>query len=119
MIGLLCQSEQQELYLSIYAANQHRRICDLPIVENHGGNSMNYRDAAQRLEMLSCHELPRRGGGSHRKWHNPSTRQMTVLPNWGSRDLRLGTLRCAIRQLGLDWKIFNTTWITRSVDEKC
>ena len=80
---------------------------------------MNYRDAAQRLEMLSCQELPRRGGGSHRKWHNPSTQQMTVFPNWGSRNLRLGTLRGAIHQLGLDWELFNNTWITRSVEDKC
>ena len=70
---------------------------------------MKYREAARKLEILGCQELPRRGGGSHRKWFNPSTHQATVLPDWGSRDLKLGTLRTAIRQLGIDWEIFNKT----------
>ena len=28
------------------------------------------------------------------------------LPDWGAKDLKLGTLRAVIRQLGLDWKEF-------------
>jgi hypothetical protein len=28
------------------------------------------------------------------------------LPDWGKNDLRLGTLRAAIDQLGLDWDEF-------------
>ena len=28
------------------------------------------------------------------------------MPDWGSRDLKIGTLRSAIRQLGLDWQEF-------------
>jgi mRNA interferase HicA len=70
---------------------------------------MRYREAVRKLQMLGCQELPRRGGGSHRKWLNPNTQQITVLPDWGSRDLKLGTLRAAIRQLGIDWEIFNNT----------
>lgn len=67
---------------------------------------MIYREAARRLRALGCQEVPRRGGGAHRKWANPSTRRSTVLPEHGGRDLRLGTLRAAVRQLGLDWTAF-------------
>ncbi len=70
---------------------------------------MKYREVARKLEALGCQELPRRGGGSHRKWFNPITQQVTVLPDWGDRDLKLGTLRAAIRQLGIDWEVFNKT----------
>ncbi|NJL48408.1 MAG: type II toxin-antitoxin system HicA family toxin [Leptolyngbyaceae cyanobacterium SM2_5_2] len=67
---------------------------------------MNYCEVVRKLEALGCQELPRRGGGSHRKWLNPNTQQATVLPDWGSRDIKLGTLRAAIRQLGIDWQVF-------------
>jgi predicted RNA binding protein YcfA (HicA-like mRNA interferase family) len=67
---------------------------------------MNYHEVVRKLEALGCQELPRRGGGSHRKWFNPNTQQATVLPDWGSRDIKLGTLRAAIRQLGIDWQVF-------------
>jgi hypothetical protein len=29
-----------------------------------------------------------------------------VLPDWGSKDLKQGTLRAAVRDLGIDWKEF-------------
>jgi predicted RNA binding protein YcfA (HicA-like mRNA interferase family) len=67
---------------------------------------MTYRDATRKLTALGCHEVPRKGGGSHRKWVNPASGQGTVLPDHGSRDLKLGTLRAAIRQLGIDWSEF-------------
>ena len=67
---------------------------------------MRYREAAQRLKASGCVEIPRTGGGSHRKWMNPGNSQATVLPDWGSKDLKLGTLRAAVRQLGLDWNRF-------------
>ncbi len=44
--------------------------------------------------------------GSHRKWFNPSTQQVTSLPDWSSRDLKLGTVRAAVRQLEIEWKAF-------------
>jgi predicted RNA binding protein YcfA (HicA-like mRNA interferase family) len=65
-----------------------------------------YREVAKRLSALGCVEIPRRGGGSHRKWHNPAFRLATVLPDWGSKDLKTGTVRAAVRQLGLDWEQF-------------
>lgn len=67
---------------------------------------MTYRDAARKLQRLGCQEIPRRSGGSHRKWINPATNRSTVLPDWGGRDLKPGTLRSAVRQLGLDWNDF-------------
>jgi predicted RNA binding protein YcfA (HicA-like mRNA interferase family) len=68
-----------------------------------------YREASRRFLLLGCEEQPRRGRGSHRKWHNPSTGRSTVIPDWGGRDLKLGTIRAAVRQLGIDWESFNKT----------
>jgi len=61
-----------------------------------------YRDAA----ALGCRELSRRAGGSHRKWFNPAAGRAAVLPEWGGKDLKPGTLRAVVRQLGLDWQAF-------------
>ena len=70
---------------------------------------MTYRQAARKLRKLGCDELPRRGQGSHRVWHNPATQRLASLPDWGARDLKLGTLRAAVRQLGLAWEDFRET----------
>lgn len=43
---------------------------------------MKYREVARKLAALGCQELPRKGGGSHRKWHNPATDKATVVPDW-------------------------------------
>jgi len=67
---------------------------------------MRYREVARRLERLGCQEIPRRSDGSHRKWHNPATARVTVVPDWGAKDLKLGTVRAVVRQLGLDWQEF-------------
>ncbi len=67
---------------------------------------MRYLEVARKLRALGCEELPRHGGGSHRKWHNPATGQIAPVPDWGSKDLKLGTLRHIVRQLGLDWEAF-------------
>ena len=67
---------------------------------------MTYREATRKLKRLGCRELSRRGGGSHRKWFNPATGRATVLPDRRSKDLKLGTVRAAVRQLGLEWEAF-------------
>jgi mRNA interferase HicA len=67
---------------------------------------MRYRDVARKLSRLGCVEVPRTGDGSHRKWLNPVTGNLTVVPDWGGDDLKLGTLRAAVRQLGLSWDEF-------------
>jgi mRNA interferase HicA len=63
---------------------------------------MIYRVVARKLSTLGCQEVPRRGGGAHRKWRNPATRRSTVVPDHGGKDLKLGTVRAVVRQLGLD-----------------
>ncbi|MEK6546249.1 MAG: type II toxin-antitoxin system HicA family toxin [Nitrospinota bacterium] len=63
---------------------------------------MTYRELTKKLKSIGCHEIPRRGGGSHRKWVNPVTGKGTVVPDWGSKDLKQGTIRGILRQLGID-----------------
>jgi mRNA interferase HicA len=58
------------------------------------------------LMVLGCKEIPRRSGGTHRKWADSASNRSTVLPDHGGKDLKLGTLRAAVRQLGLDWVAF-------------
>lgn len=61
---------------------------------------------AKKLRALGCQELPRRGG-SHRIWHNPANGKIAPLPDWGAKDLKLGTIRAVVvRQLELDWDDF-------------
>jgi predicted RNA binding protein YcfA (HicA-like mRNA interferase family) len=67
---------------------------------------LNYREVARKLKAVGCEELPRRSGGSHRKWLNAATERSTVLPDWGRKDLKLGTVRAVVRQLGIDWQDF-------------
>jgi antitoxin HicB len=47
---------------------------------------------------------------SHRKWHHPDKGVITSIPDWGSKDLKQGTLRQIIRDLGLDWDDFTNAW---------
>lgn len=68
---------------------------------------MKYKEIARRLKTLGCEELPRRGKGSHRIWHNPANGRIASLTNWGAKDLKIGTLKAVIRQLGLDWEEFS------------
>jgi len=67
---------------------------------------MKYLELARKLQMLGCIEIPRRGGGSHRRWHNPATGQATSVPDWGHKDLPPGTVRAIVRQLGLSREDF-------------
>ena len=63
---------------------------------------MNYKELAKKLRVLGCHEIPRRGGGPHRKWLNPATGRGTAIPAWGNRDLNPGTIRGILKQLAID-----------------
>lgn len=67
---------------------------------------MKYREVVKKLSVLGCQERVRKGGGSHRKWIDPVSQQATIIPDWGNRDLKLGTVRAAVRQLGIDWQRF-------------
>lgn len=67
---------------------------------------MKYDEVAKKLRKLGCQEIPRRGEGSHRKWYNPLSGSIVPIPDWGNKDLKLGTLRKIVRILDLDWKEF-------------
>jgi predicted RNA binding protein YcfA (HicA-like mRNA interferase family) len=67
---------------------------------------MKYKEVVKRLKQMGCEEIPRKGGGSHRKWYNPKNKAVVPIPDWGNKDLKLGTLRQIIRQLDLDWEEF-------------
>ena len=67
---------------------------------------MKYREIAHKFRSLGCEELSRRSPGSHRKWYNPATDRIVPVPDWGPKDLKMGTLRAIVAQLGLDWEAF-------------
>ena len=63
---------------------------------------MKYREIVKRLKALGCYEIKRKGKGSHRKWINPVAKKGTVIPDWGSKDLKQGTLKAILKQLEID-----------------
>ena len=63
---------------------------------------MKYREFAKRLKAQGCYEIKRRGKGSHRKWINPASGKGTVIPDWGGKDLKEGTLKAILKQLEID-----------------
>jgi predicted RNA binding protein YcfA (HicA-like mRNA interferase family) len=67
-----------------------------------------YREVEKRLRKLGCIEVKRRGGGSHRKWYNPDIEPVVIVavPDWGSKDLKTGTLRGIVKDLGFEWDDF-------------
>jgi predicted RNA binding protein YcfA (HicA-like mRNA interferase family) len=65
-----------------------------------------YQEVVKKLKKMGCQEIPRKGSGSHRKWYNPKNKNIVPIPDWGNKDLKIGTLRQIIRQLGLDWEEF-------------
>ena len=66
---------------------------------------MRYRELAKRLRTLGCIE-DRQGKGSHVYWQNPATAKRAMIPNWGRKDLRPGTVRAVLRQLEIDRQDF-------------
>ena len=69
---------------------------------------MRYREIRKKLEALGCLEVVRKKGGSHRRWYNPNQRPIVIVsvPDWGSGDLKTGTLRSIVKDLGFDWDEF-------------
>ena len=69
---------------------------------------MRYREVEKKLRKLGCQELSRKRGGSHQKWINPEQSPIVVVavPDWGSKDLKNGTLRSVVKDLGFDWDEF-------------
>ena len=68
---------------------------------------MRYSEAKSKLEGYGCEELPKRGKGSHRMWHNPENGKMGMLPYHGSKDIYVKWLSKCVKSLGIDWDEFN------------
>ncbi|RLC64451.1 MAG: type II toxin-antitoxin system HicA family toxin [Chloroflexi bacterium] len=66
---------------------------------------MRYRELAKRLRDLGC-EYVRPGAGSHRIWWNPALDRYTTIPDWGHKDIKPGTLRRILRDLGISRREF-------------
>ncbi len=60
---------------------------------------MKYRELTKRLRKLGC-EFVRNGAGSHRIWWNPVNGHYTTIPDWRNKDLKTGTLRSILSDLG-------------------
>lgn len=67
---------------------------------------MRYLEISKKLRGLGCQELERRGKGSHRKWYNPGNNRIAVIPDWGKKEIKHGTLRAILKQLDLSWEEF-------------
>ena len=61
---------------------------------------MTYRELTRKLRRLGC-SFDRQGRGDHEIWINPTTHSRATIPNWRGRDLKPGTLRAIIRDLGI------------------
>ncbi|MCH8832312.1 MAG: type II toxin-antitoxin system HicA family toxin [Chloroflexi bacterium] len=64
------------------------------------GCRVRYRELTRRLRALDC-EFDRQAKGDHEIWINITTHARTTIPNWGSRDLRPGTISAILRDLGI------------------
>ncbi len=61
---------------------------------------MTYRELTRKLRRLDC-QFDRQGRGDHEIWANARTQYTTSIPNWGGRDLKIGTIRAILRDLGI------------------
>ncbi|MDP2720023.1 MAG: type II toxin-antitoxin system HicA family toxin [Dehalococcoidia bacterium] len=61
---------------------------------------MNYSQLTGRLKKLVC-AFDRRAKGDHEIWIHSKTRVRTTIPNWGSKDLKPGTVSKILRDLGI------------------
>jgi len=67
---------------------------------------LKYRELTRRLRRLGC-ELERQAKGDHEVWINLSTRGRTTIPNWGSKDLKTGTVATILKDLGISREQFD------------
>jgi len=63
---------------------------------------MKYRELAKILKALGCKEIKSKGKGSHKKWINSASGKGTVIPDWGGKDLKVGTIKAILKQLEID-----------------
>lgn len=67
---------------------------------------MNYREFTRKLRRLGC-EFERQGRGSHEIWTKVGTELQGTVPNWGSKDLKPGTMRKILSHLDIDKRDFD------------
>ena len=69
---------------------------------------MKYKQLVSILvDSFNCEEVLPRKSGSHRLWYNPNTQLYSNIPDHRSKDLKKGTIRSTIKQLGISWKDFD------------
>jgi len=61
---------------------------------------LNYRELTGKLRRLDC-ILDRYAKGSHEIWMHSRTGARTTIPNWGKKDLSVGTISRILRDLGI------------------
>lgn len=61
---------------------------------------MTYRELTRFLSRNGC-SLFRNAKGSHKIWINRASGAKTTVPDWGSRDLKPGTVSGILKDLGL------------------
>ena len=67
---------------------------------------MRYRDLTRKLRKLGC-EFERQGRGSHEIGVKLGTELEGTVPDWGSKDLKLGTVRKILHDLQIDRRDFD------------
>ena len=66
---------------------------------------MNYRQLTRKLRQLGC-EFDQSAKGDHEIWINIGTHVRTTIPNWGSKDLKAGTISGILRNPGVSRERF-------------
>jgi len=61
---------------------------------------LNYRELTRKLRRLGC-AFERQAKGDHEVWINTTNSRRTTIPNWGSKDLKAGTISAMLRDLGI------------------
>ncbi|MEW5718777.1 MAG: type II toxin-antitoxin system HicA family toxin [Chloroflexota bacterium] len=71
---------------------------------------MNYAELTQCLRELGC-EFRRAAKGSHELWWHPIRKRYTAIPHHGARDIKIGTLKKILRDLGIGTDEWNRSQV--------
>ena len=66
----------------------------------------NFTPRLKRILLDAGCRFERQGKGDHEIWINPDTHARTTIPNWGARDLKVGTIGAILRDLGISREHF-------------
>ena len=67
---------------------------------------MKYRELTRKLRRLGC-DMDRQAKGDQEIWIRVAIGARTTIPNWGSRDLRTGTVSSILKDLRIPRDDFN------------